>query len=192
MRNVLTGKPRKAPSRAGNQKRGITISNASRAAAGSRRWPNRHPPLFRQGLLTISAEERVTLMTTTTTKPKSKTDAEWKDQLTPEQYRVTASCGTERASPAPIGTSSKGLCGCVCCDAPLFRSDTKFDAGCGWPNYYEAVSPDSVREIKDTSFGMVRTKSAAEPRRHLSHVFPTAATGLRYHQRPFDGVRAGK
>jgi peptide-methionine (R)-S-oxide reductase len=124
-------------------------------------------------------------MTTTTIKPKiEKTEAEWKEQLTPEQFRVTRQHGTERAFTGPYWDQfEKGLYSCVCCDAPLFRSDTKFDAGCGWPSYYEAVSPDSVREIKDTTYGMVRTEiRCGNCDAHLGHVFPDGPkpTGLRY------------
>jgi len=121
---------------------------------------------------------------TATTAKIHKTDAEWKEQLTPEQYRITRQHGTERAFTGPYWDSFEtGLYRCVGCNAPLFRSDTKFDAGCGWPSYFEAVSPDAVTEHRDTAFGMVRTEiRCGSCEAHLGHVFPDGPppTGLRY------------
>jgi peptide-methionine (R)-S-oxide reductase len=123
-------------------------------------------------------------MTPETVDMVERTDAEWKAQLTPEQYRVTRQHGTERAFTGPHwDTFEHGLYSCICCEAPLFRSDTKFDAGCGWPSYFEAVSPEAVRELTDTTYGIVRTEIRC--RRcdaHLGHVFPDGPppTGLRY------------
>ncbi|TBZ49353.1 peptide-methionine (R)-S-oxide reductase MsrB [Rhizobium leguminosarum] len=121
---------------------------------------------------------------TATTAKIHKTDDEWKEQLTPEQYRITRHHGTERAFTGPYWDSFEtGLYRCVGCNAPLFRSDTKFDAGCGWPSYFEAVSPEAVTEHRDTAFGMVRTEiRCGSCEAHLGHVFPDGPppTGLRY------------
>jgi peptide-methionine (R)-S-oxide reductase len=125
------------------------------------------------------------VMTVTIINPKvEKTDAEWKQLLTPEQYRITRQHGTERAFTGPHWDSSeRGIYSCVCCQAPLFRSDTKFDAGCGWPSYFEPVSAATVSEHVDESHGMVRTEIRCTTcDAHLGHVFPDGPqpSGLRY------------
>jgi peptide-methionine (R)-S-oxide reductase len=114
----------------------------------------------------------------------SKTDTEWRTLLSPEQYRITREHGTERAFTGPFWNSKeKGTYSCVCCGEDLFRSDTKFDSGCGWPSYFEAVRPDAVIELEDNAFGMRRTEiRCAACDAHLGHVFPDGPkpTGLRY------------
>ena len=113
-----------------------------------------------------------------------KTDAEWRDQLSPEEYRITREAGTE---PAFTGcfwdTKTAGTYACVCCGEPLFRSDSKFDSGSGWPSFWRPVAEDRVERVQDRSHGMVRTEVRC--RRcdaHLGHVFPDGPppTGLRY------------
>ncbi|CAN7219123.1 MULTISPECIES: peptide-methionine (R)-S-oxide reductase MsrB [Neorhizobium] len=113
-----------------------------------------------------------------------KTDAEWREILTPEQYRILRQAGTERAFTGPFWNShEKGLYSCAACHEPLFVSDTKFDSGCGWPSYFEAVNPEAITEIRDVSHGMVRTEvRCSNCGGHLGHVFPDGPppTGLRY------------
>ena len=113
-----------------------------------------------------------------------KTDAEWQAQLSPEEYVVTRQKGTERAFTGRYGnTFTPGIYRCVGCGTALFASDTKFDAGCGWPSYFQALDPELVREERDTSHGMVRTEVLCNVcDAHLGHVFPDGPepTGLRY------------
>lgn len=125
-------------------------------------------------------------MTDQMTKPKKvvKTDEEWRAQLTPEQYYVTREHGTERAFTGPNHDSKEdGIYRCICCDTPLFSSDTKYDSGTGWPSFYEPVEKDAVAEKEDRKLFMRRTEIlCATCDAHLGHVFPDGPqpTGLRY------------
>ena len=114
----------------------------------------------------------------------TKTEEEWKKQLSPEQYYVTRHAGTEPAFTGKYWkTKDKGTYHCVCCGAPLFTSDTKFESGTGWPSFWQPVDPSAVAEKTDSSHGMVRTEArCARCDAHLGHVFPDgpAPTGQRY------------
>ena len=113
----------------------------------------------------------------------TKTDAEWRAQLTPEQYRVLREHGTERAGTSPLDKQyGKGTFACAGCSLPLFSSDTKFDSRTGWPSFWKPID-DAVGTSSDRSFFMVRTEvHCARCGGHLGHVFPDGPkpTGLRY------------
>lgn len=113
-----------------------------------------------------------------------KTEEEWKAQLSAEQYHVLRQKGTERAFTGKYNIhKEKGMYVCAGCGSPLFTSDTKFDSGCGWPSFYEALDKEKIKEVRDTSFGMIRTEIlCAKCDGHLGHVFDDGPkpTGLRY------------
>lgn len=113
-----------------------------------------------------------------------RTDAEWRAMLEPMEYQVTRHAATERAFTGKFWDHHEaGVYTCVCCETPLFRSDAKFDSGCGWPSYFEAIDPRHVIEKVDRSHGMLRTEIlCAVCDAHLGHVFPDGPppTGLRY------------
>ena len=118
-------------------------------------------------------------------KPKViKTDQEWRKQLTLEQYAVTRAKATERPFSGEYhNCKDKGTFHCVCCDAELFTSDTKFDSGTGWPSFWAPASPDNVEFEADNSLGMRRTEVLCKScGAHLGHVFDDGPkpTGQRY------------
>jgi len=122
---------------------------------------------------------------TTATRPKViKSDAAWRETLTPAQYYVTRQAGTERPGTGPfLHESRAGTYVCVCCGTPLFRSEAKFESHCGWPSFYATADDTAVAELTDRSHGMERTEiRCASCDAHLGHVFPDGPppTGLRY------------
>ncbi len=116
--------------------------------------------------------------------PIKKTDADWKAQLTSEAYRVTRKHGTERAFTSPLNVEKRdGMYHCVCCGAPLFASDAKFDSRTGWPSFYKPAKEGGISEHVDRSLFMRRTEvRCSNCDAHLGHVFPDGPepTGLRY------------
>ncbi len=116
--------------------------------------------------------------------PIEKTDAEWREQLTSEQYEVCRRKGTEPAFTGEYhDCKDDGVYRCVCCGEELFRSDSKFDSGTGWPSFFEPIAADRVKTEEDRSLGMLRIEAmCARCGSHLGHVFPDgpAPTGDRY------------
>jgi len=112
-----------------------------------------------------------------------KSESEWKAQLSPEAFYVCRQHGTEAPFSGTYNDNKEeGLYKCVCCGAPLFESETKFNSGTGWPSYYEGVE-DAITEIKDKSLGMLRVEvRCSSCDAHLGHVFPDGPepTGNRY------------
>lgn len=113
-----------------------------------------------------------------------KTEEEWREQLTPDQYRVTRLKGTERPFTGQYWDhKDEGTYACVACGEPLFSSETKYDARCGWPSFYAPLQEDNIEEHEDLSYGMRRVEVVCENcGAHLGHVFTDGPrpTGLRY------------
>ena len=113
-----------------------------------------------------------------------KADADWKKELSPEQYRICREKGTEAAfSGSLLHNKETGTYHCACCDRPLFDSNTKFDSGSGWPSFWDMIESKAIVEKKDVSHGMIRREaSCAHCDAHLGHVFEDGPnpTGLRY------------
>ena len=115
----------------------------------------------------------------------NKTDQEWREQLSDEQYRVLRQAGTERPFAGQyVNTEDDGVYACAACGNKLFASETKFHSGSGWPSFWDVVSQGNVELHEDSSYGMRRTEiNCAQCGGHLGHVFedgPRDKTGLRY------------
>ena len=113
-----------------------------------------------------------------------KSEAEWKEKLTPEQYKIARKKGTERAFTGIYNDNkASGVYKCICCGEPLFSSEAKYDSGSGWPSFWEPMNSEMVGEVDDRSFFMRRTEVVCNKcDAHLGHVFPDgpAPTGMRY------------
>ena len=144
---------------------------AAAAGTGEARGAKRHDPSLVRLVDFSDSGKRIGIVTT---EKVIKSDEEWQRQLTPEQFAVTRKKGTE---PAFTGKyyklHDKGLYRCICCGNALFSSDTKFESGTGWPSFYEPFDLEHIRNIQDTSYGMVRTEIRCKRcDAHLGHVFP--------------------
>jgi peptide-methionine (R)-S-oxide reductase len=133
-----------------------------------------------EGIRIYSAEKGGYIMT----EKVHKTEKEWRELLTPEQFQITRRKGTERAFTGKYANHhGKGVYKCVCCGTDLFRSDTKFESGTGWPSFYEPIAKENVRTETDRSWFIKRTEVlCARCDAHLGHVFEDGPkpTGLRY------------
>ena len=133
---------------------------------------------------TKSSQKKSSAVATSSIEKVVKTEEEWKELLTPEQFRVARGHGTERAFTGEYWDNKKeGTYSCVACGLPLFASATKYRSGTGWPSFYEPIKEEHVGEDRDNSFGMVRTEVHCNRcESHLGHVFPDGPrpTGLRY------------
>jgi peptide-methionine (R)-S-oxide reductase len=113
-----------------------------------------------------------------------RTEAEWRKQLTPEQFRVTRQAGTERAFTGALWNNhEKGIYRCICCDTALYSSDTKYESGTGWPSFWAPLAKENILVALDSSFGMERDEVACRRcEAHLGHVFDDGPrpTGKRY------------
>jgi peptide-methionine (R)-S-oxide reductase len=150
------------------------------AALFGERWLAVAATAPNQAIRVYSAEKKGYVMTEKVTR----SDAEWRKLLTPEQYEVTRKKGTEASfTGAYWNTKEKGLYRCVCCNLDLFRSETKYDSGTGWPSFYEPIAKENIRTESDYSFFTKRTEVlCARCDAHLGHVFNDGPkpTGLRY------------
>ncbi len=117
-------------------------------------------------------------------KKVTKTAQEWRAQLSPQAFNVCREHGTEAPfSGTYYDCKDEGVYHCICCDTPLFTSESKFDSGTGWPSYFEPINDEVIRENRDEAYGMVRVEVlCATCDAHLGHVFEDgpAPTGLRY------------
>jgi peptide-methionine (R)-S-oxide reductase len=154
---------------------GCALSGTDLAAAAA---PRKEPPAM------SSESKPQEPAKSNTEKPLPKTDAEWRKLLTPEQYRVTRQKGTERPFSGQYEHCWKpGVYRCLCCGAPLFASESKFDAGCGWPSFTRPAEDANIKQLADNSHGMRRIEVQCKNcGAHLGHVFDDGPgpTGKRY------------
>ncbi len=139
-------------------------------------------PILLAAFILITAAGCTTAQTKTYT--VKKTDAEWRKQLSAEQFQVTRKKGTEQPYTGKYWDNHKaGIYKCICCDLELFSSTHKFESGTGWPSFWQALNKANVEEITDNSYGMRRTEvNCSRCGAHLGHVFEDGPkpTGLRY------------
>lgn len=139
-------------------------------------------PLSDSGIAAV--DKKAGAAANTATQKVEKTEAEWREQLSRDQYHVLREKGTERAfTGALYNNHADGLYHCAACNAPLFKSDTKFESGSGWPSFFDPITSDAVNLHEDKTYGMRRVEvTCATCGSHLGHVFPDGPgpTGQRY------------
>jgi peptide-methionine (R)-S-oxide reductase len=173
-------------------RRRIFLASGASALAGLLLWSRRRP-WFLEAKASTGAAEKVTIvefsdagqrLNTVQVAKVVKTDDEWRKQLSPGVYSMTRQADTEFAFSGEYWNNhDNGLYRCICCANALFSSETKFESGTGWPSFWAPLAKENVREIRDTSFGEVRTAvSCTECDAHLGHLFDDGPdpTGLRY------------
>jgi peptide-methionine (R)-S-oxide reductase len=173
------------------KRRAFLVTSAS-AIAGLALWSLRKPRLA-EATASKEAPQEVTIVEFSDAGERLKkvqvpkvvkTEVEWRKQLAPGAFDITRHADTEIAYSGKYwNLHDKGLYRCICCDNALFRSETKFESGTGWPSFWAPIAPENVRSIRDSSYGMVRTAvSCTECDAHLGHVFDDGPepTHLRY------------
>lgn len=174
-----------------NIQRRAFVATSLATLAGLALWQWRKPRLLQAAAMAEPKEVTIVLFSDSGQRLKEvripkvvKTEAEWRKQLTPNAYDITRNADTEFAFSGKYwNLHDKGVYRCICCDNALFDSATKFDSGTGWPSFWQPIAKENVTEIRDTTFGMVRTAvSCTECDAHLGHVFDDGPepTHLRY------------
>jgi len=176
-----------------NLRRRAFLTSAAAAIGGLALWQWRKPRLLEVNATALPEPKDVTIvlfsdsgerLKKVTMAKVIKTSDEWRKQLSPNAYDITRNADTEVAFSGKYwNLHDKGLYRCICCDNVLFDSATKFDSGTGWPSFWQPIAAENVTEIRDTTFGMVRTAvTCTECEAHLGHVFDDGPepTYLRY------------
>jgi peptide-methionine (R)-S-oxide reductase len=186
------GCPAEQSSAAGSMQRRMFLATSIATVTGLALWQWRKPAVL-QAALAASGEKEVTVVLFSDAGQRLKkeriakvvkTEGEWRKQLSGNAFDITRHADTEIAFSGKYwNLHDKGLYRCICCDNALFDSTTKFESGTGWPSFWAPIAAENVREIRDTTFGMVRTAVACtECDAHLGHVFDDGPepTHLRY------------
>lgn len=174
-----------------NAQRRAFLATSAATLAGLALWQWRKPRVLEAGAPSEAKEVTIVLFSDSGQRLKTiqiakviETPDEWRKQLSPNAFDITRNADTEMAFSGKYwNLEDKGLYRCICCDNALFDSATKFDSGTGWPSFWQPIAKENVTEIRDTTFGMVRTAvCCTECDAHLGHVFDDgpAPTHLRY------------